>query len=477
MELHVSLVGRRDLAGEIYRQLRAAILERRLRAGERLPPTREMAARLSVSRTTVGVAYDRLISEGFAVARVGAGTFVGRHVAAEPSRLHRPHGALRPRPAWLGVPQPANWWREAEFDFRPGIPDASLFPYRTWRRLVARHLRPAAVGRGTPGEPAGHAGLRAAIAAHVGASRAIRATADDIVVTNGTQQAVDLIARVLLAPGDRVAVEDPGYGTPRRLLAAVGARLVPVPVDGEGLVVDAIPPDVRLVNVSPSHQFPLGMSMSLGRRLALIDWAERHDAAVLEDDYDSEFRFDGRPIEPLHSLDPSGRVIYVGSFSKTMLATLRLGFVVVPASIREAVQAAKYLTDWHSPLPLQAALASFIDEGWFARHLRRMRTIYRERHELIAAFVADRLGAELRLVPSSVGLHLAAEAPPESRLASPDRVAAAVRRASAAGVETYPLSLFAAGDSPRCGIVLGYGGIAADRIPEGLRRLEAAFRG
>lgn len=471
MDVHISLVGRRDLAGEIYRQLRAAILDGRLRGGERLPPSRELAAHLSVSRTTVTVAYDRLISEGFAHARTGSGTFVTRHLVRGGTRKPRTIGALRARPVWNTLTLPTHLWQPTEFDFRVGVPDARLFPYDTWRALMARELRPSAIGRVHYGDPAGHRGLREAIARHIGTARGVSASADDVVITNGTQQAVDVIARVLLEPGDRVAVEDPGYPPPRRLFQSLGARVIGVPVDEEGVVVDSIPDGVRFVYVSPSHQLPLGMAMSLSRRMALLGWAEQHDAAIIEDDYDSEFRFDGRPIEPIHTLDTSGRVIYVGSFSKTMLATLRLGFIVAPSSLRRAVEAAKYVADWHTSLPAQAALASFIDRGWFARHVRRMRAVYRTRHELIRETLARTMPDELRVIPSSVGLHLAATA----RSASVDRILAALRRASAAGVECMPLSLFAAGDRPRAGVVLGYGAISADQIGEGLRRLRVSF--
>ena len=347
MEVHVSLVGRKDLTGEIYRQLRRAILDGRLPPGGRLPATRELARRLNVSRTTVTVAYDRLTGEGFITSRVGAGTFVSDGVAGPAGRTGRPGGAAPP--AALGRYRgPAVFDKPAEFNFRTGIPDATLFPYQSWRRLLARQLRPAAVGTGAYGDPAGHPGLRQAIARHIGLARGVQTGAEQVVVTNGTQQAVDVVARVLLAPGDRVAVESPGYGPPRRLLASLGAEVVGVPVDDQGLVVEAIPPRTRLVYVTPSHQFPLGMAMSLPRRLALLAWAERHDAAVVEDDYDSEFRYGGRPIEPLQTLDPSGRVIYVGSFSKTLLATLRLGFLVAPASLVGAVRSAKF---WPTGIP------------------------------------------------------------------------------------------------------------------------------
>jgi GntR family transcriptional regulator/MocR family aminotransferase len=363
--------------------------------------------------------------------------------------------------------------KPARFDFRTGIPDATLFPYQSWRRLLARQLRPATVGAGAYGDPAGHPGLRLAIARHVGLARGVQAGAEEVVVTNGTQQAVDLVARVLLAPGDRVAVESPGYGPPRRLMASLGAEVVGVPVDDQGLVVGAIPPRTRLVHVTPSHQFPLGMAMSLPRRLALLAWAERHDAAIVEDDYDSEFRYGGRPIEPLQTLDHSGRVIYVGSFSKTLLATLRLGFLVAPPSLVAAVRSAKFLADWHTPLPLQAALADFIDQGLFARHLRRMRAVYQQRHQQIVESLDDRFADHLKPVPSAAGLHVAATAP----ASTPEELQAVLGRASAAGVELLPLSMFDVGPPSQPGIVLGYGAIPTADIEEGLGRLRRCFDG
>jgi GntR family transcriptional regulator/MocR family aminotransferase len=470
VEVHVSLVGRKDLTGEIYRQLRRAILDGRLPPGGRLPATRELAAQLSVSRTTVVVAYDRLIGEGFITGRVGAGTFVSDDLPGTGHRTGATGAILRPRPIWDDL-APLVFERAAEFDFRPGIPDARLFPYQSWRQLLAREFSATAVGAGHYADPAGHAGLREAIAGHIGISRGVQATAEDVVVTNGTQQAVDLIAKVLLAPGDQVAVEDPGFGPPWRLLQILGAKVTGVPVDDQGLVVDAIPPGTRLVCVTPSHQFPLGMSMSLPRRMALLAWAERHQAAILEDDYDSEFRFGGRPIEPLQTLDRAGRVIYVGSFSKTLLATLRLGFVVAPASLRPAVRAAKLLADWHTPLPLQGALARFIQQGLFARHLRKMRAVYRARHEQVVDALTEQFAAHLKVIPSAVGLHLAATAPG----ASSRELDGLLRRASAAGVELLPLSLYAVDTPPQPGLVFAYGAIPTSRISEGMARLRRCF--
>jgi GntR family transcriptional regulator/MocR family aminotransferase len=479
VELHISLVGRKDLSGEIYRQLRSAMRDGRLRPGERLPPSRDLAKRLDVARMTVTVAYDRLSGEGYVTSRMGAGTFVnpGVTTAIRPANRARIAGSLKPRPVWgilrsaPAIAQPA-FVRPARFDFRSGLPDASLFPHETWRRLVARELHAEAVGKAVYAKPKGHLGLRYAIARHIAVSRGVDASADDITITNGTQQALDIVVRLLLAPGDRVAVEAPGYAPARLLFTSSGLRVIGTPVDVDGLVVDALPKGARLVYVTPSHQYPLGISMTLARRLSLLAWATRNDAAIVEDDYDSEFRFQGRPIETLSSLDTSGRVIYVGSFSKTMLPTLRLGFVVTPPSLRETVGIAKFVTDWHTSLPLQAALAHFIESGDFARHLRRMRSRYQARHDRIADLLGRDFGDHLEPMRSVAGLHLAALC----RTLSADRLRDVVRRAADKGVEVQELSRFAVdGVKTPNGLVLGYGAISTDRIEEGLRLLRREF--
>lgn len=472
MDFHVTLRGRGDLGGQIYRQVRAAVLDGRLRPGEPLPPSRELARRLEVSRNTVTGAYDRLVAEGFAVSRVGAGTFVRAGVSSPPW-----HGApfagpavVRPLPVWshVQVPRPEFLADEPDYDLRTGIPDVRSFPYEAWRRLVTRELRASAMGTGMHSDPAGLPGLRAAIARHTGVSRAVRATAEDIIVTQGVQQALDLVGRVLLRPGDRVAVEDPGYPAPRELFRALGAEVVGVPVDAEGLRVDALPDHARIVYVTPSHQFPLGMPMSLERRLALLDWAGSRDAVVIEDDYDTEFRYGGRPIEPLQGLDDSGRVLYVGSFSKVMLPVLRLGFLVAPPSLRQALRAAKYVTDWHSPQPTQAALTGFIDEGLLARHIRRMRRAYQARHERVAALLARDFAGALTMVPSAAGLHLAAWT------ASGLDARAITRRARSRGVGLYPLSRFRLSEGPD-GLVIGYGAIPLAKIDKAFHHLRDAL--
>jgi GntR family transcriptional regulator / MocR family aminotransferase len=473
MEFQVILIGRKNLSSEIYRQLRRAIINGRLRPGEFLPPSRELARSLSVARTTVVVAYDRLAGEGFVTSRIGSGTVVNQQGSSElrKQKSRRTDGALRPRAIWDSIPLSSAFARAAQFDFRTGLPDASLFPHDRWRRAISRELRSEAVRGGIYGDPAGHQALREAIARHIGAARGMEVTADDITIVSGAQQALDVVARSLVSPGDRVAVEDPGYRPVRWLFESLGARIIGVPVDQDGLVVDRLPRQARLVYVTPSHQYPLGVSMTLSRRRGLLAWAERNDAAIVEDDYDSEFRLGGRPIEPLQTLDASGRVVYVGSFSKTMLPTLRLGFVVAPPSLRSALHKAKAVTDWHSSILPQVALARFIDDGEFARHIRKMRAVYRVRHGLVTDALAHDFAEHLEVVPSMAGLHVAALA----RFASSDEIAAVAQRASGVGIEVQELSTFAFKAPVRPGLLFGYGAIPTAQIKEGLRRLRLCF--
>jgi GntR family transcriptional regulator/MocR family aminotransferase len=475
VDLHIRLDTQTTLSRQIYQQIRDGVLGGRLRAGEALPPTRALAQQLGVSRNTVAAAYDRLVAEGFLTTRAGSGTFVGplplpdarRAYPAEPDPTG---GPLRPRPVWAQVADPLDLSGSPAFDFRVGVPDTRLFPYPTWRNLLGRQLRASAVGTGMPCPPAGHPGLRAAIARYLEVSRGVRTSFDDVMVTCGIQQAFDLIGRVLLAPGDCVVIEEPGYIPPRQLWQSQGARVVGVPVDGEGLIVDALPPEARLVYVTPSRQLPTGVAMSLRRRMALRSWARRHDAAIVEDDYDSEFRYTNQPLEPLQSLDDGGRVLYVGSFSKILLPTLRLGYLVAPPSLRQALRAAKLITDWHTSLPGQAALAEFIDHGGLARHLRRVRREYRHRHDRIVDALAGPLAGWLEFIPSAAGLHLSAYA----KQSTLDLTEFGVH-AEAAGVAIFDLATVSHG-STRPGVAFGYGGIPTDHLPEGLRRIRRCLQ-
>ncbi|AEV82691.1 GntR family transcriptional regulator [Actinoplanes sp. SE50] len=442
----------------VYRALRAAIADGRLPAGHRLPASRALAADLGVSRGSVAGAYERLAAEGHLTARVGAGTFVAVARTPRPAPRAVPD-PLRPRAGWAFAPVLTSGSVPApKYDFRIGIPDASLFPFDTWRRMVAAELRLRANGPGTYADPYGHPALRAAIARYLGYARSIRVTEDEVLVTNGVQHALDLIGRVLLRPGDTVAVEEPGYPPARALFASLGARVVGVPVDDAGLVVDRLPAHARIVYVTPSHQFPLGAVLSLDRRRQLLDWARRRQSAIVEDDYDSEFRFGSRPLEPLRALDRCGRVLYVGTFSKTMLPTIRTGFVLTPPGLRDALAAARQLGDGHGQVAMQAALARFIDEGQLARHVRRARREYAARHARIAGLLSDISGCEV--LPSAAGLHVTVLMPRDQ----PDISEIAGKR----GLAVDDLSRYG-GDRP--GLVLGFGAVDPALIDEGLALL------
>ncbi|HZI43508.1 MAG TPA: PLP-dependent aminotransferase family protein, partial [Gemmatimonadaceae bacterium] len=464
MDLHIALTSGRDLSQEIYRQIRSAISEGRLRAGDRLPSSRELGHTLNVARMTVIVAYERLAGEGFVATRVGAGTFVTSESDPQDKRALAARGladfestdpALVTRPIWNAISFPSAFARPARFDFRSGLPDVEHFPHRAWRRAVTHALDAEVSRAGVYAQSAGHPALRAAIAAHIGTSRGVRISADDVTITGGTQQALDLIVRVLLEPGDRVAIEDPGYMMARRLFASHEMSVIGVPVDNDGLVVDAIPDDVRLVYVTPSHQYPTGVSMPFARRSALLSWADRHDAVIVEDDYDSEFRFGGRPIDALQALDARGRVIYVASFSKTMLPTLRVGFVVAPPALRVAIRKARLVSDWHGPTLIECALARFIETGDFARHLRRMRRVYAARRKAIIAALSRDFSEDLAVAPSEAGLHVSAFA----RRLSAEAIKDVAQRAADMDVAVQELAWFARDVPPRPGLVIGYGAI------------------
>ncbi|MFC7493788.1 MULTISPECIES: PLP-dependent aminotransferase family protein [unclassified Nocardioides] len=465
MDLAVDLSARGDRTTAIYRALLGAIRAGRLAPGDRVPPTRVLARDLGVSRTTVATAYDRLSAEGFLATRVGAGTYV-TDLATPVTREPRP-GALRPREGWTFTPAPTSGGQPPPaHDFRVGIPDASLFPFDAWRRLLAAEVRAGAHTPGTYAAPAGHPDLRAAISRCIAVSRGVTADPEDILVTRGAQQALDVVARVLVEPGDVVAVEDPGYPQARDVFASHGARVVPVRVDDEGLVVDEVPPEARVVYTTPSHQFPYGPPLSRRRREVLLELADRHGIAVVEDDYDSEFRFVEGPLDTLHSLDAHGRVLYLGTWSKSLLPALRSGYVVAPESLREALRAARQLADGHGEPATEAALARFISDGLLAAHVRRARAAYAERRALLHTELDRLLGDRLTVVPSAAGLHLTATF---TDPAVDDR--AVVAAAAGEGVALDALTSYAVGPGSRSGLVLGYGALRPETVRPGLELL------
>ena len=463
--------GSRRLQRGLHEQLRAAILDGRLRAGTRLPPTRAFAGLYGVGRNTALAIYDALVSEGYLVARGKAGTFVA--ALAPRSRRHDERAAaqasrrrLRIRQHAPRVPSPAPAAPALRWDFRLGVPDLPLFPAAIWQRLNARAWRALATKPAAYGAPAGQPALREAIARHVSFTRAVACSAGDVVVTSGAQQAFDLLARTLVEPQRTVvALEEPGYPPARAAFAAAGAKLAGVPVDAEGIVVERLPETARVIYVTPSHQFPLGPAMSARRRSALLAFARRHGAVIVEDDYDGEFRFGGRPLDALQTLDRDESVFYVGTFSKSLFPALRLGFVIAPPWALAALSAAKQRVDGHCPVVAQDALAAFIDEGHMLRHVRRMRRVYAARRARLVGTLQEQFSPWLELLPGIAGLHLAALA--RKRLA----VDALVRRARDAGIGLHPLREYYANRGAHQGLIFGYGAIDEASIREALARV------
>ncbi|HEU0297432.1 MAG TPA: PLP-dependent aminotransferase family protein, partial [Anaerolineales bacterium] len=391
---------------QLYAHMRAAILSGELKRGLKLPSSRALADELGVSRNTVQNAYRQLAAEGYLESVEGSGTFVtrvlpdlllaapGDKVPKDSSRApvgspgetqFSDHARLQlqatPMPEALPQPSPTR-----PRPFRADVPALDVFPYELWRRLAVRQARRLPRSAFLYQDSAGYLPLREAIAAHIAVSRQVHCLPDQVMIVPGSQGALDLASRMLINSGDSVWMEDPGYPGARGAFIGAGARVVPVPVDDEGLVVDigvARSNEARLVYVTPSHQFPLGVTLSLSRRLALLDWAKRVNAYVIEDDYDSEFRFTGRPLAALQGLDDANRVIYVGTFSKVLFPSIRIGYMILPTPLIGPFLNVRRLVDIHSPMLEQAVLADFMIEGHFRRHLRRMRTLYAERRRVL----------------------------------------------------------------------------------------------
>jgi GntR family transcriptional regulator/MocR family aminotransferase len=467
----------------LYREFRKAILEGRVRPGTRLPPTRRGVEFFGVSRNTTVEVYERLACEGFVVARRGSGTFVADPIpepATAPARDDQPPHPGRVNPFWLRteIQSAIGFWRDPPnlqsvagvgIDFRPGLIDARLFPHDVFRQSMAGQLRrlerrPASL-EGAQGNQ-GNAYLRAAIADHIALTRAVPCHPDDILVTSGAQQAFDLLARVLVRPGETVvALEDPGYPPMRAAFAAAGATLVPVAIDDGGLRLDQLPARVDVICVCPSHQFPLGISMSPERREALLEVARARGAVIVEDDYDGEFRYEGSPLEALRSHAAADVVFYVGTFSKCMLPSLRLGFVVAPSWALRSLIAAKNCCDWYCSIPVQLGVASFIAEGQLARHVRKMRRVYGERRQALTEALQRTLGEWVTPLPSWYGMHLTATG---DEAVDFDAVAEA---AESCGVKVHTLSRYHFGAPQRAGLVFGYGAVDVAQAREGVRVL------
>ncbi len=462
----------------VFERLRQGILAGTLPSGARLPPTRALAGELGVARQTVVLAYERLAAEGYVRARTGSGTYVASDLPdAVPSPGSPPPtaaSALSARGARLASVPATAAPRDSGLGLllAGGLPAPDLFPAQAWARCAARVLKPLTGELASYPPPQGLRVLREQIAAHLAATRGLVADPGCIVVTAGTQQALRTAAELLLDPGDAGWVEDPGYIAGRGALVAAGAEPTPIPSDTEGLDVAAgirLAPQARMVLVAPSHATPLGGALPIGRRLALLDWASRAGAWVLEDDCDSEFRWEGRPLPPLASLDQAGRVIYCGTFSKTLAPALRLGFAVVPAPLVAAFVRMRTLMDRGTDALGQAVLAEFMRQGLLAPHIRRMRTEYARRRVALLAAMERHVEAVTPL-PAPGGLHMVAQLPDGAD------EAAAVRACRSRGLAVAPLQSYYAGAPRMSGLVMGFAGTPAALATDTAKRLEAALR-
>jgi GntR family transcriptional regulator / MocR family aminotransferase len=475
-----------SLHRQLYEEMRRAILSGRLAPGSRLPASREFAHVSRISRNTVLSAYSQLLAEGYIESRAGSGTFVARSIpetmtpeapgpgtAADGPAPASPRRLSERGRAFVDAPLVQHPLRTVANAFRPGLPALDHFPMDIYRRLYDRRLRRASVRLLTYDDPQGYLPLREAIAAHLTAARGARCGPEHVIVVNGSQHGVSLAASVLLDPGDQVWFEDPGYFAARATFHAHGARPVPVPVDSEGMVVTAgveRAPAARLAYVTPSHQNPLGVTMTLGRRVALTQWAERAGAWIIEDDNASEYRYQGRPLAAMQGIDSSNRVLYVGTFSKVMFSSLRLGYIVAPSDLVSALVQARVVADRQSPGLAQAVLADFMNEGHFARHVRRMRTLYAER--LAALLQAVRTHAEdvLEVEQGEGGMSRVAWLP---HGVDDMEVGAEVARA---GIQCLPLSEYCMAKPERGGLILGFTGIDEAEIETGIQRLAGVVR-
>jgi GntR family transcriptional regulator/MocR family aminotransferase len=469
--------GRLPLYVQIYRQIRALVLRGELAAGTKLPPSRQLAADLGVARVTVTQAYEQLQAEGYVVGRTGAGMFVAEGLVDEllpgtgkrpftPTLSHWGEQVMAAEPETeSSAPRPA-------IDFGFGRSFAQIFPYDVWRRLLARYLSTDDAMLARYGSVAGFEPLRAALADYLARQRGVRCTPEQVVIVSGAQQVMDILARLLLDQGDEVLVETPGYTVAYDLLRVYGAKLVGLPVDDEGFPVELIPPDsrARLAFITPTHQFPRGGTMSLARRLRLLQWAHEREALIIEDDYDGELRYHGRPLAALQGLDEGGRVAYLGTFSKVLFPALRLAYVVLPPALLAPFVQAKSLIDRGAPTLTQAAVADFITEGHFERHLQQLRQAYGRRRAVLVAAIETYLPGWVRYAPMAAGLHVMVY------LAQGMDETAVIQQAAAVGVGVYPGAPYHLEQPAPPSILLGFSGLEEAEIEEGIRRLAGVLR-
>jgi GntR family transcriptional regulator/MocR family aminotransferase len=473
MELAIPLSKKGEpLFRQVYLGLRQAILVGNFPAGDRLPSTRDLAEQLGISRTVVLLAYDQLLAEGFVVGRGGSGTYVSEGLGGSVPekrkrsarmRLSRFGSAAADAVAALDTPRRPS--TPLRYDFAYGRSDIETFPFEMWRRMLLRHARMAPVREFDYGPASGSPVLREAICVHLRRSRAVVCDPSEVIVVNGSQQALDLVTRVLVERGDRVAIEDPHYNGTREVLRAAGAQLLPVPVDRDGLNPAKLPEHASLVFVTPSHQFPTGAILPLARRLALLAWARRKNSVIVENDHDGEFHYEGRPLESMQGLDTEGRIVYIGTFSRTVFPALRIGYLIVPKSLATAFTAAKWINDLHSATLEQLTLAEFISTGMYERHLRRLRRRNTARRDALLNAIHKYVGDRAELTGDGSGAHIVLW--PRKSI-SEDKI---VAHAASRGVGVYGISHCFLTQPSRPGIILGYSRMNEKELREGIRLL------
>ncbi|MEE9245996.1 MAG: PLP-dependent aminotransferase family protein [Gemmatimonadota bacterium] len=473
----VQLSGSGSLHRQIYESLRTGILSGRLKPDIRLPASRELASELGVSRNVVLLAYEVLVGEGYAEGRMGSGTYVASSLPESMLTASRSGPRVRPELQAAAEPRLSAFARrldikkgsppdlgpaapELRYDFRYGFADVKTLPLQALRRLAGKRLRAPSLNNG-PAE--GMWELRQAVADYLSRARAIDCDPDQIIIVAGSQQGLDFVARVLLDPGDRIAIEEPCYLGAREVFEAAGAELISMPVDDEGLVVSKLPPpsaSLKLVYVTPSHQFPTGGILSLGRRLELLDWGEQTGAYILEDDYDGEYRYEARPLEALQGLDRGGRVIYLGTFSKVLFPALRLGYLVLPDPLLPYFRAAKWIADRCTPPLLQEAMADFITSGQFESHLRRSRLTFASRRKALLSALDRELGDKVEVQGAKAGVHVVVWLPQ----LPVRRVPELLERAARLRVGVESVAHCYASEPDRAGLLFGYQSLTEDEI-------------
>jgi len=465
----------------LYASLRSEILSGRLRPGARLPSTRDLASQYGLARGTIVNAFEQLESEGYVEGSVGSGTYVSKILPEKLLQLSSDHAAKAAAP---GQRQPvvSDYGRRAKlfggYDnrptraFRANLPALDLFPTTLWTKIMLRCLRRMSTRHLMGCGPLGHMPLRQAVAEYLSTSRGVRCVPEQVAIVSGVQEALDLTARLLLNPGDRVCVENPGYPGAVLVFKAFRARICAAGVDDQGIEVRRLPSQgVRLIYVTPGHQFPLGTTMTLARRLQLLEWAQKSGAVILEDDYDSEYRYSGRPIPALQGLDGSGLVLYAGSFSKVLFPALRLGYVVVPSGLLHHFEAIQSLTFRHAPMLEQLVLSDFITEGHFGRHLRRMRAVYAERLSVMLDEARQRLAGLLEISSVEAGLQTT------GWLCGGMDAESATAAAAKRNVDVTPVDRYSQGRVAPTGLQLGFAAVDAREIRRGVRELAIALEG